>query len=113
MKIGYPIYDKVYHVIHPGPVFGNERLDANGVDGIAAMAYDGSPLELGDDHVKRTAITPRDIDRQHFPHYFLKEISESPVSVEKTLQNRWKVTGSKQYTTVLDSTVLNASISSK
>ena len=26
-----------------------------------------------------------------FPHYFLKEISEAPASVEKTLVNRWRV----------------------
>lgn len=93
-----------------GQIFILDQNSCGGVDGIDAMAYDGSPIELGDAQVKRTAITPRDIDRQHFPHYFLKEISESPISVEKTLQNRWKITGNEQYTTVLDSTVLNASI---
>jgi len=93
-----------------GQIFILDQNSPGGVDGIEAMAYDGSPLELGEADIKRTAITPRDIDRQHFPHYFLKEISESPVSVEKTLQNRWKITGDGQYTTVLDNTVLNPSI---
>jgi glucosamine--fructose-6-phosphate aminotransferase (isomerizing) len=32
-----------------------------------------------------TEITSRDIDRQDFSHYFLKEISEAPLSVERTL----------------------------
>jgi glucosamine--fructose-6-phosphate aminotransferase (isomerizing) len=41
--------------------------------------------------IRTTPITTRDIDRQDYPHYFLKEISESPVSVEKTLLNRWRI----------------------
>ncbi len=93
-----------------GQIFVLDQNSSGGVGGILAMAYDGSPIELGEADIKRTAITTRDIDRQHFPHYFLKEISESPASIEKTLQNRWKVTGNEQYTTVLDSTVLNVSI---
>jgi glucosamine--fructose-6-phosphate aminotransferase (isomerizing) len=105
--------EKIYQGTHgdvQGQIFILDQNSCGGVDGIDAMAYDGSPLELGEADVKRTAITPRDIDRQDFPHYFLKEISESPVSVEKTLQNRWKVTGDEQYTTVLDNTVLSPSI---
>ena len=91
-----------------GQIFVLDQNSVGGVGGIEAMSYDGSPLELGESDIKRTAITTRDIDRQHFPHYFLKEISESPASVEKTLLNRWKVTGDEQYTTVLDNTVLSA-----
>lgn len=60
---------------------------------IRAMYYDGTPIAVGPDDIKQTEITSRDIDRQAFPHYFLKEISEAPASVEKTLQNRWKVAG--------------------
>ncbi len=93
-----------------GQIFILDQNSSGGLDGIEAMAYDGSAIELGESDVKRTAITPRDIDRQSFPHYFLKEISESPASIEKTLHNRWKLTGNEQYTTVLDSSVLNASI---
>ncbi|MFO7709293.1 MAG: SIS domain-containing protein, partial [Desulfobacterales bacterium] len=62
-----------------------------GLQGIRAMRYDGSPVALGDRDLRRTELTSRDIDRQHYPHYFLKEVSESPASVEKTLQNRWKI----------------------
>ncbi|CAG1769918.1 hypothetical protein BAC2_00680, partial [uncultured bacterium] len=62
-----------------------------GLEGITSMYYDGTPCRLTEDNLKQTALTSRDIDRQDYPHYFLKEISESPASVAKTLQNRWKI----------------------
>lgn len=74
-----------------GQIFVLDQRSAGGLSGISAMYYDGTPLELTDDHIKHTEITSRDIDRQDFPHYFLKEISEAPLSVERTLLNRWKV----------------------
>ncbi|MCF8049971.1 MAG: SIS domain-containing protein [Desulfobacterales bacterium] len=70
--------------------------------GIEAMHYDGTPIELTSGDVHETVITSRDIDRQNFPHYFLKEISESPRSVEKTLLNRWQVDGEGRPQVVLD-----------
>lgn len=79
-----------------------------GLDGLQAMFYDGTPIKLTPKDIKHTEITTRDIDRQGFSHYFLKEISESPSSVEKTLQNRWKATktGKKRYELSLDEKVL-------
>ncbi|MDM8516784.1 SIS domain-containing protein [Desulfobacterales bacterium HSG16] len=74
-----------------GQVFILDQESSGGLSGISAMYYDGSPITLDSDQIKKTEITSRDIDRQDFPHYFLKEISESPESVEKTLLNRWKV----------------------
>ena len=74
-----------------GQIFILDQNSAGGLDGITAMYYDGTGITFTDEEVQHTEITSRDIDRQNFPHYFLKEISESPVSVEKTLQNRWKV----------------------
>jgi len=68
------------------------ELDQNTVgilDGIRAWYYDGTPIEINDACIQTTEITSRDIDRQTFPHYFLKEISESPMSVEKTIEHRW------------------------
>jgi len=59
-------------------------------EAITACYYDGTPIRFDQDSVKRTEITSRDIDRQGYPHYFLKEISEAPRSVERTLLNRWK-----------------------
>jgi len=74
-----------------GQLFVCDQDSSGGLAGISARYYDGTPLKLDDSHVKNTEITSRDIDRQNYPHYFLKEISESPLSVELTLQNRWKV----------------------
>ena len=74
-----------------GQIFILDQTAACGPDGIQAMYYDGSPIKISEKDVQTTAITSRDIDRQSFPHYFLKEISEAPLSVAKTLQNRWKI----------------------
>jgi len=90
-----------------GEIFVVDQNSSGGLAGIEAMTYDGAPLELRDADIKKTDLTSRDIDRQDFPHYFLKEISEAPASVEKTLHNRWKITGDDQYTTVLDNSVLS------
>ncbi|MFA6012118.1 MAG: SIS domain-containing protein [Desulfobacteraceae bacterium] len=91
----------------------NKKDPASLVSGIEAMNYDGTPITLTDEDVKSTQITSRDIDRQNFSHYFLKEITESPVSVERTIRNRWKIKkdGDKEYyVTSLDSSVVPESI---
>ena len=74
-----------------GQIFILNQDSAGGMDGIKAFYYDNTPVDLGKNDIKHTEITSRDIDRQDFPHYFLKEISESPNSVEKTLKKRWKI----------------------
>ena len=91
-----------------GQIFILNQQSAGGLDGISARYYDGTPIKLGEADIKHTEITSRDIDRQGYPHYFLKEISESPDSMEKTLQNRWKLEedGKNRYTIALDDTVI-------
>ncbi len=74
-----------------GQIFILDQDSRGGLDGIQAGYYDGTPLTLTPDAVKTTELTSRDINRQDYPHYFLKEISEAPLSVERTLQNRWKI----------------------
>lgn len=74
-----------------GQIFILNQESDGGLEGIQAMYYDGTPIVLDSGNIQTTEITSRDIDRQDFPHYFLKEISEAPLSVAKTLQNRWKV----------------------
>jgi glucosamine--fructose-6-phosphate aminotransferase (isomerizing) len=74
-----------------GQIFVLDQNSAGGLAGIQAFYYDGTPLQLTDQEIQNTEITSRDIDRQDFPHYFLKEISEAPRSVARTLQNRWKI----------------------
>ncbi|MCK5419011.1 MAG: SIS domain-containing protein, partial [Desulfobacterales bacterium] len=95
-----------------GQIFILDQMSAGGLDGITARFYDGSPLALSDNDIKYTEITSRDIDRQNYPHYFLKEISESPDSVEKTLQNRWKIKddNNSHYAIVLDDTIIPQSL---
>jgi glucosamine--fructose-6-phosphate aminotransferase (isomerizing) len=95
-----------------GQIFILNQQTTGGLDGIRAQYYDGTPITLGESDIKHTEITSRDIDRQEYPHYFLKEISESPDSMEKTLQNRWKVTGDSgnQYVIALDDTVIPPSL---
>lgn len=80
-----------------GQIYILSQESQGGLSGIKAMSYDGAHVLIEEKDIKHTVITSRDIDRQNYPHYFLKEISESPSSVEKTLQNRWKVSadGSK------------------
>jgi len=73
-----------------------------GLDGIHAVHYDGTPVDLHAGDIQQTQITSRDIDRQDFDHYFLKEIFESPESVEKTIENRWKIKENGRYVINLD-----------
>ncbi|MDX9786742.1 MAG: SIS domain-containing protein [Desulfobacterales bacterium] len=92
-----------------GQLFILNREGGAGLDGIEAMYYDGTPIILSENDIKRTELTTRDIDRQGFPHYFLKEISESPASVEKTLHNRWKIEekdGLRRYRVALNETMV-------
>jgi len=86
-------------------------LDQNspdgGVSGICSFYYNNDPIPIDANHILTSQITSRDIDRQNFPHYFLKEISESPDSVEKTLENKVKlIKESNLFITLLDETVL-------
>jgi glucosamine--fructose-6-phosphate aminotransferase (isomerizing) len=95
-----------------GQIFILDQTSNGGLDGIRAQFYDGTPLALNKNDIKHTEITTRDIDRQDYPHYFLKEISESPASVDKTLQNRWKFKENdpSQYTIALDETIIPQSL---
>ncbi|MYI55761.1 MAG: SIS domain-containing protein [Acidimicrobiia bacterium] len=63
------------------------RASAAGEEpGVDRWSYDGAELTLPE--VTRAEITTRDIDRSGFPHFLLKEISESPASFAKTLAGR-------------------------
>ncbi len=52
-------------------------------------SFDGVPLGEKDLPIKTAQITTRDIDIAGYPHFFLKEISESVSSVRKTLHGRF------------------------
>lgn len=90
-----------------GQIFIADQMSSGGLSGIKSVYYDGTPVELDEKDIQYTGITSRDIDRQNFPHYFLKEITESPVSVQRTLQGRWKTDEkSGLHNIVLDETVI-------
>lgn len=74
-----------------GQIIVIDQNSTGGLTGIRSFWYDGSALELTEADVKTTEISGRDIDRQGFAHFFLKEISEAPDSLERTLHNRWKL----------------------
>ncbi len=84
-----------------------DQMSQGGISGIKSFSYDGSPIEITEDNIKISEITSRDIDRQNYPHYFLKEISEAPESVEKTLINKWKTShDTKLFSIVFDRSVI-------
>ncbi|HXE71946.1 MAG TPA: SIS domain-containing protein [Candidatus Nitrosotenuis sp.] len=62
---------------------------AQGVEAIEAWSFDGERLVLPADAVRTAEITTRDINRGPFEHFLLKEISESPQSVAKTLRGKY------------------------
>jgi glucosamine--fructose-6-phosphate aminotransferase (isomerizing) len=90
-----------------------EQDSTGGLSGVKAMDYEGTPMQLSEHSIREAEITPRDIDRQDFPHYFLKEVSESPGSVEKTVQNKWREIekdGKRHPLIVLDDTVISPAL---
>ena len=61
---------------------------AGDLAGIERFGMGGVPLPVDEDELERAEITTRDIDRGEFPHFLLKEISEAPQSVQKTLRGK-------------------------
>ncbi|MDP3096527.1 MAG: SIS domain-containing protein [Syntrophales bacterium] len=74
-----------------GQIFILDQDAEGGAAGIRGLFYDGTPLPLGQEAVRRAEITTRDIDRGDYPHYFLKEITESTLSVRKTLLGKYRI----------------------
>ncbi|MBW1795515.1 MAG: SIS domain-containing protein [Deltaproteobacteria bacterium] len=98
-----------------GQIFVLDQNSSGGIEGIKAMYYDGTSIEFSEKDAKETEITSRDIDRQNYPHYFLKEISESPHSVEQTIEGRVAIIekDGKQYPQILlDTSVIPARLES-
>ena len=65
------------------------RLDASAAGetaGVSRWSFDGATVALPG--TTTAGITTRDIDRRGYPHFLLKEISESPGSFAKTLGGR-------------------------
>jgi glucosamine--fructose-6-phosphate aminotransferase (isomerizing) len=71
-----------------GQIVALDGRRAGTLAGITRLAYDGTPLPVTEADVAEAQITTRDIDRGAFPHYLLKEITESPGSFRKTLRGK-------------------------
>jgi glucosamine--fructose-6-phosphate aminotransferase (isomerizing) len=96
-----------------GQIVVLDQESAGGLEGIRTMLYDGTPVELTEKDIRETEIAARDIDRQNYPHYFLKEILESPGSVEQTVRNRVSVLekdGKSRPQVILDEFVIPESL---
>jgi glucosamine--fructose-6-phosphate aminotransferase (isomerizing) len=86
--------EKPSHPDHPertGQIFILDQDATGGAEGISALFYDGSLLQLNAKMVSKAEITTRDIDRGDYPHFFLKEITESSLSVRKTLRGKYRI----------------------
>jgi len=91
----YGVVEQTRHYIklngeEKGQIVILDQESAGGIEGVRSVYYDNQPITLTREDVLTSQITSRDIDRQGYTHYFLKEISESPLSVEKTLENKFK-----------------------
>ncbi len=67
-----------------------DRRLAGDLAGIERRSYEGAPLPVCGGDLQQVEITTRDIDRGHYPHFFLKEISEAARSFHKTLRGKWR-----------------------
>ena len=73
---------------HGGQLVVCQRALAGDLAGLSRWRYDGKELALSEADVKSAEITTRDVDRRGFKHFLLKEVSESPASVRKTLRGK-------------------------
>ena len=78
-----------------GQIFILDQNQGGGLAGITACFYDGKPIALADGLLQTAEITTRDIDRSSYPHYFLKEISESALSIKRTLRGKYRIAASQ------------------
>ncbi|MGZ6616959.1 MAG: SIS domain-containing protein [Solirubrobacteraceae bacterium] len=69
--------------------------DAGQPEAIRRMTYGGTALPVSADELMTLEITARDIHRGSYRHYLLKEISESPESLRKTLRGRLAEAGGR------------------
>lgn len=79
-----------------GQIFILDQNSSGGWKGIRACYYDGAEIILKENALQKAEITTRDIDRGDYPHFFLKEISESAVSIRKTLRGKYRIADGKE-----------------
>jgi glucosamine--fructose-6-phosphate aminotransferase (isomerizing) len=73
---------------HGGQIVALDGALAGELAGIRRLGYDGSDQPVSEADLATAEVTTRDIDRGSSPHYLLKEITESPDSLAKTLRGK-------------------------
>jgi glucosamine--fructose-6-phosphate aminotransferase (isomerizing) len=73
---------------HGGQVLALDARFAGTIDGMERRGYDGSEQPVTEADVVTAEVTTRDIDRGDYPHFLLKELTESPDSLGKTLRGK-------------------------
>jgi glucosamine--fructose-6-phosphate aminotransferase (isomerizing) len=71
-----------------GQIVVLDAAHAGTLAGIRRLTYGGEASPVEPDELCETEITTRDIDRGDHPHFLLKEISEAPGTMRKTLRGR-------------------------
>jgi glucosamine--fructose-6-phosphate aminotransferase (isomerizing) len=74
-----------------GQIFILDQSSPGGLAGARGCYYDGTKINLNDSDLQKAEITTRDIDRGDHPHFFLKEIAESAVSIKRTLRGKYRL----------------------
>ena len=88
-----------------GQVVVLDRAGAGDISGIKRLAYDATKLSVAASDLAAAGVTTRDIDRGDHPHYLMKEISESPGSLEKTLRGRVSLSDGRRQVTLPESSL--------
>jgi len=78
-----------------GQIFILDQNSSGKLEEIKACYYDGAQITLNESFLQKAEITTRDIDRGNYPHFFLKEISESAVSIKRTLRGKYRIVTDK------------------
>lgn len=78
-----------------GQIFILDQNSSGKLTEIKACYYDGTKIILKENSIQKAEITTRDIDRGDYPHFFLKEISESAVSIKRTLRGKYRIVTDK------------------
>jgi len=89
----YGLVEEARHYVRMDGEMGGEvvvcqRDGAGQLSGMTRCRYDGTSVALSGADAREAEITTRDVDRRGYRHFFLKEITESPLSVRKTLRGR-------------------------
>ncbi|HMK95945.1 MAG TPA: SIS domain-containing protein, partial [Acidimicrobiales bacterium] len=89
-----------------GQVVACQREQAGALEGLSRWRYNGEPWPVAEAELSSAEITTRDVDRRGYRHFLLKEISESPLSVRKTLRGKLVPEGNGKFSVRLGEDVI-------